>query len=124
LVKDLRISNEMSVILITHDLGVVSGMCDRINVMYASRIVETGTVNEIFNNPKHPYTIGLLNSVPKPEHNLKRLSSIPGNVPSSLDYPAGCRFSTRCSLADDKCRSAVPPDIKVSDTHGASCFKI
>jgi peptide/nickel transport system ATP-binding protein len=124
LIRDIQIQNNMSVILITHDLGVVSGMCGRIIVMYASKIVEQGTVDEIFSNPKHPYTIGLLNSIPKSKNKSVRLSSIPGNVPSSLNYPPGCRFSTRCTLADDKCRNQVPSEIKISKTHYASCFKI
>jgi oligopeptide/dipeptide ABC transporter ATP-binding protein len=124
LIKDIQQENNMSVILITHDLGVVSGVCGRIMVMYASKIVETGTVNEIFNNPKHPYTIGLLNSIPKSKNKSARLSSIPGNVPSSVDYPPGCRFSTRCSLADEKCSVQIPPDIEISENHFASCFKI
>jgi oligopeptide/dipeptide ABC transporter ATP-binding protein len=124
LIKDIQRGNNMSVILITHDLGVVSGVCGRIIVMYASKIVETGTVDEIFNNPKHPYTIGLLNSIPKSKNKSVRLSSIPGNVPSSVDYPPGCRFSTRCSLADEKCTVQIPPDIEISETHYASCLKI
>ena len=124
LIKDIQKENNMSVILITHDLGVVSDICSRIVVMYASKIVEEGTVSEIFNNPKHPYTTGLLNSIPKPGIKSARLSSIPGNVPSSVDYPAGCRFSSRCSMADEKCSASEPPEIKISETHYASCFKI
>jgi peptide/nickel transport system ATP-binding protein len=124
LIKDIQKENNMSVILITHDLGVVSDICSRIVVMYASKIVEEGAVSEIFNNPKHPYTTGLLNSIPKPGIKSARLSSIPGNVPSSVDYPAGCRFSSRCSMADEKCSASEPHEIKISETHYASCFKI
>lgn len=97
-------------ILITHDLGVVAEMCDDVAVMYAGKIVEQGTVEDIFYRPQHPYTKGLLNSIPHFEtgKRLERLQTIPGLVPSLLNLPSGCRFNERCTYAKDLCRSQIP----------------
>src|SRR5690625_5390132 len=95
----------MGVLFITHDLGVVSELCDRVIVMYAGRIVEEATVKELFNNPKHPYTKGLIDSVPKIGANQGKLYSIPGTVPNPTDIPQGCKFAPRCAQAMDICRS-------------------
>jgi oligopeptide/dipeptide ABC transporter ATP-binding protein len=93
----------MAVLLITHDLGVVAEVCDRVVVMYAGQVVETGSVYEIFREPAHPYTRGLLDSLPKVDRPGQRLDSIPGTVPNPIDWPEGCRFRARCSLAGDGC---------------------
>jgi peptide/nickel transport system ATP-binding protein len=102
--------NDASIILITHDLAVVAETCQRVLVMYGGMIQEVGTAEQIFLNPKHPYTKGLLNSLPaKAGKKQKRLNAIPGNVPSIMDMPAGCRFCTRCPDVFDRCRVEVPP---------------
>ena len=123
LIKELQKESGMSVILITHDLGVVAETCDRVIVMYASKIAEEGLTNEIFQNPKHPYTRRLLESIPSMKENKGRLPVIDGTVPSSLNYPQGCRFRTRCLIADEGCGND-PEQTKISETHFASCFKI
>ncbi|MCE2440976.1 MAG: ABC transporter ATP-binding protein [Candidatus Latescibacteria bacterium] len=98
----------MAVLMITHDLGVIAEVADRVAVMYAGKIVETGTVDEIFANPQHPYTRGLLESIPKLNEEKSRLSVIPGTVPDATRFPAGCRFAPRCSLAEDVCEADEP----------------
>ena len=103
LLAELRSSRGMAVMLITHDLGVVAEVCDRVVVMYAGQVVESGTVHEIFADPKHPYTRGLLDSLPSVDDPGQRLASIPGTVPNPTAWPAGCRFEERCSLAGDGC---------------------
>jgi oligopeptide/dipeptide ABC transporter ATP-binding protein len=97
----------MSILLITHDLGVVAEMCDTVAVMYAGSIVEYASVTEIFRNPLHPYTVGLMNSVPKP--GSKRLIPIEGQPPNLANLPQGCRFADRCPLVEPRSREAVPP---------------
>lgn len=124
LIKSLQEKFNMSVILITHDLGVVADTCSRVIVMYASKIVEEGLVSEVFKEPKHPYTIALMDSVPKLNEKRIRLHTIEGSVPSSLEYNPGCRFANRCKLADEKCHAEEPLLTKLSETHSASCFKI
>ncbi|MFP3918737.1 ABC transporter ATP-binding protein [Lysinibacillus telephonicus] len=103
LMKDLQQKMDMSIILITHDLGVVAEMCDRVIVMYAGEIVEQSTVVELFDNPKHPYTKGLLASLPKIEERKEYLSSIKGVVPTAGNMPGGCRFAPRCTARHEKC---------------------
>ena len=124
LIKKLQSDFGMGVIIITHDFGVIPEVSDNVAVMYASKIVEYGNVNEIFYNTKHPYTIGLLKSIPKINNKDSKLQIIEGSVPSSLNYPAGCHFCTRCSLADEKCFSEQPPYVQISESHKAACFKI
>jgi len=106
LLADLRGRHGMAVLLITHDLGVVAEVCDRVVVMYAGQVVETGTVYEIFADPKHPYTRGLLDSLPSIDNPGQRLTSIPGTVPTPTHWPAGCRFQERCAQAGDGCEVA------------------
>jgi len=112
-----------AVIMITHDLGVVAGMCDNVNVMYAGRIVEKGTNDEIFANPKHPYTQGLIKSVPrldKPKQ--KRLFSIEGQPPNVINLPECCPFYPRCEFVMDKCKTTYPPVVKFGETREVSCW--
>ena len=124
LIKSLQVKYNMSVILITHDLGVVADTCNRVIVMYASKIVEEGLVSEVFKEPKHPYTLALMESIPKLNEKRERLQTIEGTVPSSLEYNTGCHFANRCSLADNRCHNEEPLLTRLSETHSASCFKI
>jgi oligopeptide transport system ATP-binding protein len=109
LVGELREKTHMSIILITHDLAVVAGICDRILVMYAGKVVESGTVDDIFYSPQHPYTQGLLDSVPRLDRVTDdELHAIPGNPPNLLDLPSGCSFRDRCAQAREECMSEPP----------------
>lgn len=105
----------MSVMLITHDLGVIAEMCDRVVVMYAGQIVESTDVRTLFNNAKHPYTQGLLSSLPKPNQRKGELNTIPGNVPRPDELPNGCKFAPRCPKAFDKCWEEQPPLLNLED---------
>lgn len=123
LLKSLKETNNMSVILITHDLGVVASLCNRVEVMYGGLIMEEGLIDEIFYEAKHPYTKALLNSIPKVEGDEKiRLKPIDGSAPSLLNPPKGCPFSERCQFANEKCFSEIPGYKDFSKTHRAMCF--
>lgn len=122
LIKDLNDRLNTAVLLITHDLGVVAETCERVIVMYAGQIVEEASVNEIFRNPKHPYTQGLIQSVPDMRYKKDVLYSIPGNVPKPGSITTGCRFAPRCPHAFDRCLIENPPLYDVSDQHEARCF--
>lgn len=112
---------EMAVVLVTHDLGVVAETCQRVVVMYCGEIVEQGTVNAIFDNPQHPYTQGLLRSIPVVrEHKIERLPTVEGMVPDLFDLPQGCRFASRCPHVSDKCHQQSPQLIEVSDLQTSS----
>jgi len=113
----------MSVILITHDLGVVAEMADEVAVMYAGRVVERGTARDIFEDPQHPYTIGLLGSIPRIEEDRDRLLSIDGSVPPPFAFPAGCRFNPRCPFAIQACTETDPPLRELSPGHRAACLR-
>jgi oligopeptide/dipeptide ABC transporter ATP-binding protein len=102
LLRQIQKDERMSILLITHDLGVVAEMCDTVAVMYAGSIVEYATVQELFKNPLHPYTVGLMNSLPKP--GVNRLTPISGHPPNLVNLPAGCRFANRCPLVEERCR--------------------
>lgn len=110
-----------SILLITHDLGVVAETADRVVVMYCGKVVEKGTVEDIFNNPQHPYTKGLLNSIPKVEEKEEKLFMIPGMVPNPLNLPSGCAFSDRCTYCQDICKVKEPPLIASRDRE-VRCF--
>jgi peptide/nickel transport system ATP-binding protein len=123
LIRDLQDEMKMAVLLITHDLGIIAETCDRVVVMYAGRIVESGTVTQIFDSPAHPYTQGLLNSIPRLATPSKsRLPVIAGQVPSIRDYPAACRFENRCSHRLAKCAESAPGSEPISKSHQVSCF--
>jgi oligopeptide/dipeptide ABC transporter ATP-binding protein len=122
LMRKIRSERDAAILLITHDLGVVAEMCDRVVVMYAGKVVEQGTVIEIFRKPSHPYTIGLMKSVPKLEERQERLPSIPGNVPSLELMPKGCRFASRCAFAFEKCVQEEPMLLPVEGQHAARCW--
>jgi len=121
LIKEMR-QEKTSILLITHDMGVIWEMCDRVLVMYASRIAEEGKRDDIFVQPAHPYTRGLLNSIPKLAVDTDRLNAIPGQVPSPLNYPSGCHFRDRCPHTFDRCVKESPPLMQLSDKHRAACF--
>lgn len=122
LIKDMK-KTATSMLLITHDMGVVWEMCDRVIVMYASQIVEEGLLDDIFSKPAHPYTKGLLASIPKlGGGGSKRLAAISGQVPSALNYPVGCHFEERCPFAMEKCRTLKPPFFNIGSQHRARCF--
>ncbi|MBB5190077.1 oligopeptide transport system ATP-binding protein [Silvimonas terrae] len=115
LLKDLQRDFGTAIIMITHDLGVVAGVCDKVMVMYGGRTMEYGTADDIFYRPTHPYTIGLLNALPRLDHEGTELVSIPGNPPNMAHMPAGCPFSERCSLADARCATEMPPLVAAAD---------
>jgi oligopeptide/dipeptide ABC transporter ATP-binding protein len=114
----------MAVMLITHDLGVVAGTADRVAVMYAGQVVESATTTELFAHPAHPYTEGLMASIPKLDAPRERLHTIPGQVPAATRWPAGCRFHPRCPHAWDRCRSEEPPLLQAGDGHAARCWLV
>ena len=112
---------DAALILITHDLAVVSQMADRIIVMYCGKIVESGSRDDVIHRPSHPYTVGLLNSIPRMGEDQDRLESIPGMVPSMLDLPQGCYFAPRCKYCQDICRTRAPENHEVGPCHCAAC---
>jgi oligopeptide/dipeptide ABC transporter ATP-binding protein len=122
LMKKLSKERDTGVVLVTHDLGVVAEMADRVVVMYAGKVVEEASVFELFSNPKHPYTKGLLNSIPKIDHQREELDSIYGTVPNPLDMPSGCAFHPRCPQADSKCKSMEPLLEQISEHHTVRCI--
>jgi peptide/nickel transport system ATP-binding protein len=124
LLGELRTRLGMAVVLITHDLGVVAEVCDRVLVMYAGQIVEHGTVEQIFRDPRHPYTEGLLQAVPRLGRRQERLAVIPGTVPNAADWPVGCRFHDRCPYGWDTCVREAPPLLptRTSDPRHARCW--
>jgi peptide/nickel transport system ATP-binding protein len=124
LIADLRQRLGMAIVLITHDLGVVAEVCDRVAVMYAGEIVEEGPVAEIFGNPRHPYTEGLLKAIPRLGERADRLAVIPGTVPSATAWPVGCRFHTRCPYGWDLCVKQHPDllDVQGRSDHRSRCW--
>ncbi|MEL6545064.1 MAG: ABC transporter ATP-binding protein [Myxococcota bacterium] len=121
LLARLKNERDMALMLITHDLGVVAEVCERVIVMYAGRVVEEGSVFEIFERPLHPYTLGLLQSLPDRARPGARLPTVTGSVPAPLDFPSGCRFRDRCPRAQAECASP-PPAVKDGPGHRAWCF--
>jgi peptide/nickel transport system ATP-binding protein len=124
MMRGLRDKLDTSVILITHDLGVVADFCDSVAVAYAGEIVESGTVEHIFDNPRHPYTEGLFNSLPKLDSTERRLKPIKGLMPDPSIQVPGCRFNDRCPYADEKCAQTRPEAVEVEPGHMARCFRV
>lgn len=123
LLREIQKKTGCAIMLITHDLGVIAEMADEVVVMYAGRVIEKGTVNEIFKNPMHPYTIGLQKSKPLiNSDDTKPLYSIPGQVPNPINLPNTCFFKNRCNKCIGKCNGVYPKEIKVSETHYVSCY--
>lgn len=129
LLKGLKDKVNSSIMLITHDLGVVANMADYVVVMYAGRVIEKGTARDIFSNPCHPYTIGLMKSKPVVGKKVDELYNIPGSVPNPINMPDYCYFRDRCEMCCEKCHDKeggfgiYPPEIKISDTHVVSCYR-
>jgi peptide/nickel transport system ATP-binding protein len=123
LLRNLKDKINSSIMLITHDLGVVAEMADYVVVMYAGRVVEKGTAREIFKDPRHPYTIGLMNSKPVVGKHVDRLYSIPGSVPNPINMPDYCYFKDRCEMCVSGCEGAYPENYYVSPTHMVSCYR-
>ncbi len=123
LLSQLQRESGMGLILVTHDLGIVAHTCDRVGVMYAGEIVEMATTAELFRQPRHPYTLGLLSSVPRAEAARSKLRPIPGALPDPRRLPTGCRFHPRCPWADVECRRDPIPLIAVGDDHFTRCIK-
>jgi oligopeptide/dipeptide ABC transporter ATP-binding protein len=122
LLRDIQKEKGTAIVLITHDLGVVAEMCDTVAVMYAGSVVEYATVEELFKNPRHPYTVGLMNSLPKPGAN--RLIPIDGQPPSLVNLPRGCRFANRCPLKESRCEETIPPLEEKAPGHVVRCFLV
>jgi oligopeptide/dipeptide ABC transporter ATP-binding protein len=123
LMQRLQRETGTAIILITHDLGVVAEVADEVVVMYAGRVVERAPVRALFAEPQHPYTVGLLGSIPRLQGEPRRLASIEGQVPDPLHMPAGCRFADRCPFVDAQCRRAPPPLRDLGSGHASACWK-
>ena len=123
LMRALRAELGTAIILITHDLGVIAELADEVVVMYAGKVVERCAVERLFSEPQHPYTVGLLGSIPRLHLEQKRLSAIEGIVPDAAAFPRGCRFHPRCPFAVDQCRKEEPPLIAVKPGHSAACWR-
>ena len=123
LLRNLKDKINSSIMLITHDLGVIAEMADYVVVMYAGRIVERGTAREIFSNPSHPYTIGLMASKPVVGRKVDKLYSISGKVPNPVNMPDYCYFKDRCDMCIERCNGDYPCEIRLSDTHAVSCYR-
>ena len=123
LLKDLKDKISSSIMLITHDLGVIASMADYVVVMYAGRVVEKGTTEDIFHHPCHPYTIGLMKSKPVVGKKVDALYNIPGSVPNPVNMPDYCYFRDRCEQCVDKCHGVYPPEIRLNETHVVSCWR-
>jgi len=124
LLKEIQRSMATSIIFITHDFGIVGRICDRVAVMYAGKIIETGPTSVIMQSPMHPYTNALIESVPKPGSKGTELRSIEGQPPDPVNLTTGCSFAVRCSRASERCFKEYPAEIKKSDAHSVSCFHV
>ncbi len=123
LLRDLQQRLGMAILIITHDLGVIAELVDEVIVMYAGQVVESAPVKALFDDPQHPYTIGLLGSIPRLDVSRARLATIEGTVPSPADQPAGCRFAPRCPFADARCHAQAPPLRTLGPSHLTACWK-
>jgi peptide/nickel transport system ATP-binding protein/oligopeptide transport system ATP-binding protein len=123
LLGDMQKRTGTAILLITHDLGVIAEVADDVAVMYAGKIVEQASVEDLFADPQHPYTIGLLGSIPRLEEDRARLATIEGTVPNPAALPVGCRFHPRCPFAIDKCRAEQPPLMEISPGHDVACWR-
>jgi peptide/nickel transport system ATP-binding protein len=123
LIRGLKRKTNAAIVLISHDLGVVAEICDEVAVMYAGEIVEHAPVDALFKNPQHPYTIGLLASIPRLDRRVKTLATIEGSLPDMSELPQGCRFAPRCPFAGEICVSGVPPIVDIGLRHWSRCIK-
>ncbi len=124
LLKELQTQTQMAMLFITHDFGIVARICDRVAVMYAGRIVETGPVRQVFYQPAHPYTEALLASVPNIDEDVAFLPAIEGQPPRLDTMPPGCRFAPRCAYAESRCQQYYPPTFALDATHSAACWRL
>ena len=122
LMKKLKTEYDTSLLMITHSLGIISELCENVSVIYAGRIIEYGSVKEVFGNPMHPYTKGLLGAIPSLEGKKDRLHAIPGKIANATNVPSGCAFHPRCTECIGKCKDSVPEMIKINDDHYVACF--
>jgi len=122
LLSELQQEFDTSIILITHDLGVIAGHSDDMLVMYGGRVMEYGSMQAVFKQPTHPYTVGLLHAIPRIDQQGDQLSTIPGNPPNMLHPPAGCPFQPRCNLAEAKCADNIPPLVEWQTHRSRACF--
>jgi peptide/nickel transport system ATP-binding protein len=122
LLRELKRDSRAAIVLITHDLGVVAEICDEVAVMYAGEIVERASVDALFERPEHPYTVGLLGSIPRLDRRTEQLASIEGIVPDMSTLPTGCRFAPRCPFADERCRRERPPIVVLEGQRWSRCF--
>jgi len=123
LLRDLQQRLGMSILIITHDLGVIAELVDEVVVMYAGKVVEKAPVHALFDDPQHPYTIGLLGSIPRLDVERERLATIEGMVPSPANQPGGCRFAPRCPFADSRCQAEAPPLRELGAGHEVACWR-
>jgi peptide/nickel transport system ATP-binding protein len=124
LLQDLQKKFDISVILITHNLGVIAQSCDRLAVLYGGRVAESGSKRGIFTNPQHPYTRGLMNAIPQPGSRGRKMATIPGTVPSNPGALIGCTFAPRCEFAFDRCQVEGPTLYRVGKNHLSACFLV
>ena len=122
LLRDLQKKFDVAVILITHNLGVIAQTCDRLAVLYGGRVAESGSTRDIFNQPQHPYTRGLMNAIPHPGRRGRKMATIPGTVPTNPGAMTGCTFAPRCEFAIERCSREVPPLYPLGENHTSACF--
>ena len=122
LMKELKRKYNMAMLMITHDFGIVAEVCDEVSVMYAGSIVEHGTLEDVFNNKRHPYTEGLFNSLPDIQNRKSELKPIKGQMPDPTNLPTGCPFHPRCDYCTEKCAKEFPPKLQINDTHYVRCW--
>jgi len=122
LLRDLQRAHQLTLIFITHNLGIVAKMCDQVAVMYAGRLVESGPVGRIYNAPAHPYTRALLESIPRLGDSRRRLTAIDGQPPDPIALPGGCAFHPRCPKVMERCRAEAPPEVRVAASHTSRCW--
>ena len=123
MIRGLKQKNNTSMLLITHDLGVVAQNCDSVAIIYAGEIVEYGTLRQVYENTLHPYTEGLFGSIPNLETNSRRLAAIDGMMPDPTALPEGCKFADRCKYATEQCRATEPKLVELEDGHKVRCFR-
>lgn len=123
MIRELKRKNNTSMLLITHDLGVVAQNCDSVAIIYAGEIVEYGTLCQVYENTLHPYTEGLFGSIPNLETNSRRLAAIDGMMPDPTELPVGCKFADRCKYATEQCRATLPELVELEDGHKVRCFR-
>jgi oligopeptide/dipeptide ABC transporter ATP-binding protein len=122
LLKEIQQASKLSMIVVTHDFGIVAKVCDRVAVMYAGKVVECASIRNLFRNPSHPYTVALLDSLPKMDKKVRKLYAIEGQPPDLANLPPGCSFASRCSQATEICKKEPPVQSRVGDGHTISCW--